>query len=129
MDDSLKVVLVEDNESVGQSIQQMLLIKGYACQWFCSAEEVFEEPLASMELLIIDFKLPNMNGLELLDALRAHGVDCPALIVSGDLDANAATWISEIPRATWLQKPFYWADFERTVSQLLEADSVPVPNY
>ena len=58
------------------------------------------------DLLITDYELPLLNGLDLVAKTRIEGLDIPVIVTSGyaiDLDKPSHEWLQI---AAWLQKPF-----------------------
>jgi len=84
---NVRVLVVDDDESVRRSM--LHLLRDWGCE--CEAVESIEEALNvaqdwSPELVISDYRLRNQrNGVEVIEALRALvGQDLPALLITGD---------------------------------------------
>ena len=89
-----EVVVVEDSEPVRKSLSLLLRTRGYRVLAFSHAREALEAAYPQRpDCFLIDFKMPDMDGLELLGALRRAGFDAPAIMVTGvitsDLKAKA----------------------------------------
>lgn len=90
------VFIVEDHLMIRQGY---LLILGREpditiCGAVGSAEEALEQiPLVTPDIVVIDFSLPGMNGLELLQRLQKEYPALPTVIISG---YNETTFITEI---------------------------------
>ena len=83
---------------------ELLTEEGYAvfeCATAVAALEAVEVQRAA--LLLLDLRLPDMTGIELLDKLRARSVTAPALVMTAQLNASheGADGV-----ATWIAKPF-----------------------
>jgi FixJ family two-component response regulator len=79
------VFIVDDDEEVRISTRVLLEVSGYIVQDFSRAEEL----LASANVrragcIVSDYNLPGMSGLELIETLRAHGINTPTIIVSSN---------------------------------------------
>jgi DNA-binding response OmpR family regulator len=75
-----------------------------------------------LQLLIVDVDLPERNGLSCLRALRADGVDVPAIIVTGGLDTDQG---DDLPQRTLvLRKPFQMSHLVGLVYTLLTEQQV-----
>lgn len=82
----MQVLLVDDNPLMQQVISRFLVSQGHGVAVAQTGEEAIELARGeSPQLLVIDMRLPDMDGPEVLAALRAlPGLDaCPAIAVSG----------------------------------------------
>ena len=114
-----KVLYVEDNLINGVLMEAIVGIRpGLQLRIACDAAKAIEAALRDPpDLLLIDMNLPDMNGLELLDALRAHDTlrDVPAVMVS------AAAQAEDIKRARSRGFAGYWTkplDIDQTLRDL-----------
>ncbi len=85
------VIVVDDDPAVLHSLKFALELEGYSVSVYHDAAGVLAETkFPERSCLIVDYQLPDMNGLDMLDRLRAQGTTTPAvLIVSGRADALA----------------------------------------
>jgi len=85
------VVIVEDDEAVRNSTRALAEALGFEVLDFPNAEDFLAADLKRRAMcLVLDFRLPKMNGLALLEQIRARGEDTPALFVSADEDGLEA---------------------------------------
>ena len=78
------LIVVDDDAAVRQSLKFALEMDGFAVWLYADAREVLDEPnLPTYGCLLIDYYLPDLDGLQLLATLRNRGVVLPALIVTG----------------------------------------------
>lgn len=101
----MKLLLVEDDSSLCEFMEQMLLADGYAvtiCQDGLSGLEMLQEQ--NFDALILDRMLPGMDGLRLLKSIRENGYTLPVLMLTalGDpadkvegLDAGADDYLAK----------------------------------
>lgn len=80
------IILVEDEESVRRLVERLLTTKGYRVESFQDAEAAIErmERGNSICLVIIDVKLPGMDGFQLAEWTRQHHPSVPILFLTGD---------------------------------------------
>lgn len=77
------VVIVEDDPAVRGSLAFSLQTEGFAVRSYASAAEILREvPAPDTACLVIDYKLPKMNGLDLLAELRRRKVAAPAILIT-----------------------------------------------
>ncbi len=100
------VLLVDDEQAVRATTADMLEELGYAVVEAGSAEEaigLFDQ--CPIELIVTDYMMGGMTGMELITQLRAGKPELPILVISGYADAEGIA--ADIPRLT---KPFRSAD-------------------
>ncbi len=116
------LLVVEDNRALSRVITSMLQSLGYAVQEAASGAamlESFRKNRGLIRALIVDIDLPQHDGLECLREIRASGDWTPAVIITGEVDAD---WEEDLDRnCTLLLKPFQMSILSRVVAQLLRA--------
>ena len=79
----LRVLLVEDDEQLGESLEAALRLEQYAVDWLRNGEPVRAALGATpYDLLILDLGLPGVPGLQVLRQLRADKHDLPVLLLT-----------------------------------------------
>lgn len=81
------------------------------------AEALALRPQTRLDLILLDVSLPDADGLELIDVLKAHFVGVPVLMVSGGDDPTQITQARERGAVGYLSKS---ASVERTIATLRE---------
>lgn len=80
----MRVLLVEDDKSVAKSIELMLKSEGYIVDQTELGEDGLEiGKIYDYDIIILDLMLPDMDGYDVLKALRAAKIATPILILSG----------------------------------------------
>jgi FixJ family two-component response regulator len=79
------IVIVEDDPALLNALAFALEVDGYAVTSFAEAESVIRRPPRA-DCLVIDQKLPGMNGLGLIAHLRALGPRPPAILITTNPD-------------------------------------------
>jgi len=79
----LKVVVVDDDEDVRTALRRLLRSMGHDVRLFASAEE-YEDCPADADCMILDLRLPGLNGFELRERLRLRGSLIPIVFITGD---------------------------------------------
>jgi CheY-like chemotaxis protein len=81
-----------------------------------AALELLDGRADGIDLMVIDFAMPGMNGAELAAAARKKWPDLPVLFVTGYADLTAIASVSE---DRIVQKPFRGGELQRKISLLL----------
>ena len=79
------LLLVDDDPAVRASLIFSLELEGFAVDAFESGEAVAARTtLARHACLVLDYRLPGIDGLSLLNLLRERGETCPAVIITSN---------------------------------------------
>lgn len=101
------VVLVDDDESVRESLPDLLRELGFAVRGFSSAEEFLQSDAVSLsQCLLLDVAMPGMNGLDLQQELARSGRAIPIIFISAQKDEDIRTRAFAQGAAAFLYKPF-----------------------
>jgi FixJ family two-component response regulator len=83
------IAIVDDDSSVLKALSRLLRTHGYHAKAYESAQAFLEElPGGLPECLVVDWQMPEMNGLELHEHLRRRGIQVPTIIISAHGEAR-----------------------------------------
>ena len=123
-----KVLIVDDEHAISDSLAQIFLLRGYMVKTAYSAEQAIEI-VATWEpsLAIVDVVLPRMSGIDLAILLREHYPFCNVLLVSGQLITSELADEAAEKGHTFdiLAKPVPLPDLLETAAALLSAKAKP----
>src|SRR5262245_54317525 len=101
------VSVVDDSESVRESLPDLLAQSGFAVQAFSSAEEFLDSGAAeSTSCLILDIGLPGMSGPDLQRELNRLGKANPTAFITAQDDTSLSSRLVQQGAAACLSKPF-----------------------
>lgn len=101
------VVVIEDDEGVRQSLQQLLRSADVDALSFASAEEYWAHPGGTeITCLIVDVNLPGMSGVELAQRMAARGSTIPIILITARDDPATLELIRRAGPIPHLRKPF-----------------------
>ena len=101
------ISVVDDDESVRESLPDLLRAFGFAARSFSSAEEFLaSDAIATTRCLILDIAMPGMSGPELQDELIERGQAIPIIFITGHGDASVRPQVLERGAVDCLFKPF-----------------------
>jgi FixJ family two-component response regulator len=99
--------IVDDDESVRESLPDLITELGYAARAFSSAEEFLSSGAADeTSSLILDIAMPGMSGPELHQELKRRGEEIPVIFITGQKDETIRARVLEQGAAGFLVKPF-----------------------
>lgn len=104
----MHVLLIEDDKATARSIELTLASEGIICDTTNSGEEGISvaKHYPNYDLVIIDLRLPDINGFEVLLRLRAAKIKTPVLILSGISSADQKIKGLGFGADDYLTKPF-----------------------
>jgi FixJ family two-component response regulator len=101
------VTVVDDDESVRESLPDLLKELGFAVQAFASAEAFLaSEVIERTDCLLLDIAMPGMTGPELQQELASGGRTIPIVFITADHDATVRPRLMAKGAVECLFKPF-----------------------
>jgi two-component system phosphoglycerate transport system response regulator PgtA len=117
---SRKILLVEDDLSLLEGWKDLFDLLGHSCAPFSRglAALANRSAILDCELLISDYYLPDLNGVELIKRIRAINPAIRVILLTGSRDRGIAEAVGRIERCQLLHKPINIEDLERAIDQL-----------
>ena len=101
------VFVVDDDVSVRESLELLIRFAGWHPVLFASAPEFLDHPrLQAPSCLILDVRLPGLNGLELQKRIAAQRTDMPIIFITGHGDVPMTVTAMKAGAVEFLTKPF-----------------------
>ena len=106
MSEDIVVSIVDDDASVRRSTRRLLRSSGFRAEAFASAEEFLEsKSAAKTACLILDLRMPGMNGLELQRRLSENGNPVPIIFLSAQASEEDERSALRSGAVQFLRKP------------------------
>lgn len=103
----LLVSVIDDDESVRESLPDLLKELGYAVRTFSSGEEFLaSEGILHTKCLILDIAMPGIAGPDLKRELERRKLKCPVIFITGQRDESLRSRLLEDGAVDCLFKPF-----------------------
>lgn len=129
---ALKILVVDDHALVREGLRQVL--KGLGGQTHILEACTGQEALAladahdDLDLVLLDFHLPDMGGLQALDALARNHPELPLLVLSGTVDPHLVHEVLARGAAGYLPKSGLSEELLQTIRRVLNGEiHVPTP--
>jgi len=107
MTDKAIIYVVDDEDAVRRSVGFMLRTSGYEVHAFASGVEFLKEvKKLDPGCVLLDVRMPDMDGLEVQQQLNAHGVAMPVIVLTGHGDVATAVQAMKRGASDFLEKPF-----------------------
>ena len=102
-----RVYLIDDDPSVRRSIGFMLKTSGFEVHTYESGVDLLKDA-GKLEpgCILLDIRMPGMDGLEVQQALRDKGVTHPVIIMTGHGDVSLAVQAMKAGAVDFIEKPF-----------------------
>ena len=101
------VFVVDDDVSVRESLEWLIISAGWQPEVFASAQEFLARPrLLAPSCLVLDVMLPDLNGLELQKRIAVDRIDMPIIFITGHGDVPMTVQAMKAGAVEFLTKPF-----------------------
>ena len=101
------ISVVDDDESLRESLGSLIRSVGFGVKAFASAEEFLNSEHSRVsDCLVLDLRMPGINGLELQRRLRASDSEIPVIFISAHGDEEARSRALREGAVDFLSKPF-----------------------
>src|SRR5690606_19440078 len=105
--DRALVSVVDDDESLRESLPDLLEALGFVARAFSSAEQFLaSDALSQTRCLILDITMPGMSGPDLQEELKRRGHAVPIVFVTANGDAGIRPRLMHLGAVECLFKPF-----------------------
>ena len=103
-----KILLLEDDISLGETIKDLLLESSYEVDYVTTGNEAIDSSYENIyDLYIFDINVPDIDGLDILKALREADDKTPAIFISAMTDLKTILKGFEVGGDDFIKKPFY----------------------
>lgn len=107
VEEDREIVVVDDDSSMSQAIERLLVTSGWKARSFASAEDLLVwEKHAGIIFLILDIQLPGMSGLDLHQHLVSCGICPPVVFITGYDQPYFRQRAEQAGAVAYLTKPF-----------------------
>ena len=102
----MKILIIDDERSIRNSLKEILLDEGYEVDVAENgAQGVMMAEKEKYSVIFCDIKMPGMDGMEVLDRFHAMGVDAAVVMISGHGDIDTAVECIKKGAFDFIQKP------------------------
>jgi len=103
----MKVLLVEDDRLLGDSLTEYLQSEGFITDWVYDPREVMDLlEVSSYDVIVLDLIMPHIGGEELIKAIREKDKETPILVLTAKQRLEDKRTCFELGADDYLTKPF-----------------------
>lgn len=122
-----KILLVEDEELIGEMVKLNLEQDGYAVEWVKDGALVLDSvKKRPVDLVVLDVMLPNKNGFQIAKELRRNEIGTPILMLTARAEINDKVKGLDNGADDYLIKPFEMDEFLARVRALIRRSQTAI---
>jgi len=119
--DKVKILIVDDDLTVANSIKLVLMLEGLNSHSVSSGREALKELYKkSYELVLLDLNMPDMDGEEVLHLINSSNIDTNVIVVSGESEIKKAIHVLKNGARDFIRKPYSPDELLFSIKNVLE---------
>lgn len=116
----MRILLVEDNEDLGEAVERRLRDAGHSVEWLRDGDEAIEVALAeTFDVVALDLTLPGRDGIAILAELRGRNSETPVLVMTARAEIDDKVSLLDRGADDYLVKPFDLRELEARLRVLM----------
>ncbi|MDA0746884.1 MAG: response regulator [bacterium] len=123
-----KILIIDDETSIVELISDVLEKYSYeplvATLWTEAMDAIGNK---NPDLILLDLKMPTIDGPSLLEFIRREGILVPVIIVSGFITDEVEAELTKLNVSAFVRKPFKVKELREAIEQALGAQPAPAP--
>lgn len=124
----MRILLVEDDHLLGDTVKRALEAEGYAADWLREGNLALAALKAeTYDLAVLDLRLPGQTGIEILRSMRAQHMETPVLVLTACDDLRDKVDVLDSGADDYLTKPFEMDELFARVRSLLRRTGSRAP--
>lgn len=108
----MKILLLEDNKKLNETITKRLKLKGYNVLSFLDGALALNAIEEGFSCFVLDINVPNVDGIKILKKIREIYSDLPVIIISASVELDVIKESYDFGCSDYLKKPFFIDELE-----------------
>lgn len=108
----MKILLLEDNKKLNETITKRLKLKGYNVISFLDGALALQAIEEGFSCFVLDINVPNIDGIKILKKIREYYEDLPVIIISASVELDVIKEAYDFGCNDFLKKPFFIDELE-----------------
>jgi two-component system, LuxR family, response regulator FixJ len=114
------VLIVDDDAAVRSALRFALEVEGFRVRLYAGSKELLADlDLPCCGCLVVDYRMPIMDGLQLIEALRERRVAMPAILITGRVNKELRRLAARSGVSQVLEKPLFDGVLVESIRQAL----------
>jgi DNA-binding NtrC family response regulator len=123
----MKILLIDDDKWIRDSLSIFFEYEGCHLLAFETAEEAMKElEMHDYDIIIADYKLPGMDGLEFLKRIQDSHLDAMKILITAHMSEEIASEAKMMGIQDFIEKPFTIKTIEESLSRLIQRNEKQV---
>lgn len=118
----MKILLLEDNMKLNQTIVKRLSLKGYKVDAYLDGLEAYYAIDEGYACFILDINVPSLDGVKLLKRVREYYDEVPVIIISASVELDIIKEAYDFGCNDYLKKPFFIDELEIKIDKLCKVN-------
>jgi DNA-binding NtrC family response regulator len=124
-----KILIADDERHIAEGLQMLLEEEGYQAETAVDGQKAWDKVQSGeFGLVLTDFKMPKLDGLELFARMREQGIDSEVIIITGKGTVNSAVEAMRHGAYDYLTKPLDLERLKALIPKALEKYQVKTAN-
>ena len=116
-----RILIIDDEQSLLESLEMFLTEAGYKVECAASAREGLDKSRAfKPDVVILDIRLPDSNGFDVLQELRGASETCPVIMITAFHDMDTTIRTVKLGAFEYIPKPIDVDELERAITKALK---------
>ncbi|MFC1603061.1 EAL domain-containing protein [Pseudomonadota bacterium] len=117
---NVKLLVVDDEPRLCQCVKELLELQGYQCEAANGGAAAIQALQKSVyDVILLDLKMPEVDGHEVMQFVKKHSPQSDVIIVSGETNFEEATWALQQGAHDFLRKPYANAELLHSLESAL----------
>ena len=118
------IAVLDDEPQLRKALRRLLVVHGFAVVTFERGADVLSALAAHpMDCLLLDLRMPEMSGFEVMEGLRARGISTPVIVLTAHGEADTGEQLLAMGAASYLTKPVDETALLSAIAEALSAKS------
>jgi two-component system copper resistance phosphate regulon response regulator CusR len=126
----MKVLIIEDEESLANLLKKGLEMEGYSADYLTDGESGQKRIIYhhnDYDLVILDLMLPKMSGQEVCESVRELGINIPIIILTAKSETQDKISLLDIGADDYMVKPFEFSELTARIRALIRRPKETIP--
>lgn len=124
-----KILVVDDEKDVRETLCEFVMGEGYIAKW---AKNGHEAEIKSMkekyDLALVDIKMPDMDGLNLIDRIKKNNPECLFIVITGYPSFESSIKAIKLGVYNYINKPFDLNELRNSIKKAFEKKNLKEKN-
>ena len=116
----MKILLLEDNKKLNETITKRLKLKGYNVLSFTDGALALDSITDGFSCFVLDINVPNVDGIKILKKIRELYEELPVIIISASVELDVIKESYDFGCSDYLKKPFFIDELEIKIEKLCQ---------